>query len=405
MNPPVHAWACWRVYKMTAQKGSRDRDFLAKAFQKLLINFTWWVNQKDVEGNNLFSGGFLGLDNIGIFNRSDTSKGILQQADGTAWMAFYCGTMLSMALELAKEDSVYEDLASKFFEHFISITDAIHTAGGKGLWNEEDGFYYDHLLVKDHAIPVRLRSLVGLLPLIAVEVVPDGVIESLPEFKKRMQWFLSNRKELSNYISYMEHTDDARKGHRLLAIPSKERLRKLVDHIIDASEFLSPYGVRSLSKFYDEQPFTMTVSGKTYTVRYTPGESDTAMFGGNSNWRGPIWFPVNFLIIEALQRYHYYYRDSFKVEFPKGSGNYVTLKQVAYNLCERLVALFRETEGGKRPYHGGVDLFSKDDNWQAYHFFYEYFHAETGRGIGASHQTGWTALVNLCIEKLNKMDV
>lgn len=403
VNPPVHAWACWRVYKMTAERGARDTRFLARVFQKLLINFTWWVNQKDLHGNNLFSGGFLGLDNIGIFNRSDTSKGTLQQADGTGWMAFYCGTMLSMALELAKADPVYEDLASKFFEHFIAITDAMNSAGGTGLWNEEDGFYYDHLLTDNDNIPVRLRSLVGLLPLIAVEVVPQGIIEALPQFKKRLNWFLKNRKDLANYISYMEHADKSRKGHRLLAIPSTERLRKVLSYLLDEKEFLSPFGIRSLSKIYDENPFRMTIKDKDYEVAYTPAESNTLMFGGNSNWRGPIWFPVNFLIIESLQRYHYYYRDSFKVEFPTGSGNFITLKQVALQLCYRLVALFKANEAGVRPYHGDTDLFSRDEHWKDHHLFFEYFHADTGRGVGASHQTGWTSLVALCIEKINKL--
>lgn len=405
VNPPVHAWAAWRVYKMTAKKGARDTRFLARIFQKLLINFTWWVNQKDVHGNNLFSGGFLGLDNIGIFNRSDTSKGTLQQADGTAWMAFYCGTMLSMALELAKFEPVYEDLASKFFEHFIAITDAMNSAGGTGLWNEEDGFYYDHLLTKNDHIPVRLKSLVGLLPLIAVEIIPEGIIECLPQFSKRLNWFLQNRKDLANYISYMEHADKSRKGQRLLAIPSTERLRKVLSCLLDEEEFLSPFGIRSLSKIYDDNPFSMGLDGKVYEVKYTPGESNTLMYGGNSNWRGPVWFPVNYLIIEALQRYHYYYRDSFKVEFPTGSGNFVTLKEVAFNLCERLTSIFRANSEGVRPYHGDNKLFSKDEHWKDYHLFYEYFHADSGRGVGASHQTGWTALVALCIEKINKLKV
>jgi hypothetical protein len=403
VNPPVHAWSCWRVYKMTAEKGKRDRLFLARAFQKLLINFTWWVNQKDIDGKNLFSGGFLGLDNIGIFNRSDTTKGLLQQADGTAWMAFYCGTMLSMALELAMDDPAYEDLASKFFEHFIAITDAINSMGGSGLWSKDDNFYYDHLLLGDGSIPVRLRSLVGLLPMIAVEVIKDGVIEKLPKFRKRMLWFLENRGDLSNYISYMSHTDSSRKGHRLLAIPSEDRLRSILRYMLDEKEFLSPYGIRSLSKIYAEKPYQMTVAEQHYEVHYTPGESDTAMFGGNSNWRGPIWFPVNFLLIEALQRYHYFYGDRFKVECPVGSGIYLNLKEVAKELTGRLINLFSADAQGVRPYHGTEKLFSRDANWKDHHLFYEYFHGETGRGLGASHQTGWTALVVLCMEKFGKI--
>ncbi len=405
VNPPVHAWAAWRVYKITGPKGQRDRLFLERVFQKLLINFTWWVNRKDPEGKNLFAGGFLGLDNIGVFDRSSTlpTGGHLAQADGTAWMAFYCATMLSMALELASEDPAYEDVASKFFEHFVAITDAMNTLGGTGLWNEEDGFYYDQLHVDGFHFPLRVRSMVGLVPLFAVEILEEEVIQNLPGFKKRMQWFLENRKDLARHISYMECDIEGGHGHRLLAIPTRERLERVLRFLLDEREFLSPYGIRALSRVHAEQPYSFTVAGEEYRVAYDPGESTTGLFGGNSNWRGPVWFPVNYLLVEALERYHHYYGSAFKVECPTGSGRSMTLSEVSREIARRLAATFLPDANGRRPCHGGERRFAEDPHWKNLLLFHEYFHGDTGRGVGASHQTGWTALVVRCLEDLARV--
>ena len=405
VNPPVHAWSAWRVYKMTGPRGQRDRLFLERVFQKLLLNFTWWVNRKDFHGDHVFAGGFLGLDNIGVFDRSQPlpTGGHLEQADGTAWMAFYCVTMLSMALELAGEDGAYEDVASKFFEHFIAIADAINALGGTGLWDEKDGFYYDHLHVDDRTVPLRVRSMVGLLPLIAVEILESSVIDSLPGFKKRMSWFLENRKDLAQVISCMKTLEsDERHRHRLLAIPTRERLVRTLRYLLDEREFLSPYGVRALSRVHREQPYVFKVDGAEYRVEYVPGESNTWLFGGNSNWRGPIWFPVNYLLIEALERYHHFYGDSLRVECPTGSGRLLSLKEVSQEIAGRLVKIFLPDEHGRRPCHGGVPEFAHDPHWKDLVLFSEYFHGDTGRGIGASHQTGWTALVLRSMEDLAK---
>lgn len=401
VNPPVHAWACWRIYKMTGPRGKRDQVFLARAFNKLMLNFTWWVNRKDEEGNHLFSGGFLGLDNIGVFDRSKPlpTGGKLDQADGTAWMAFYCGTMLSMALELACSNSAYEDIAYKFFKHFIEIVDAMNTIDGTGLWNEEDGFYYDHLRVDGKTEPVKIRSLVGLIPLIAVEVLDREDIESLPDFSKRVAWFQKYRKDLSRHITYLDERDCH--ALRLLAIPSRERLEKVLSYLLDEEEFLSPYGIRSLSRYHEEHPFIFHANGEEYRVAYTPGESDTYLFGGNSNWRGPIWFPVNYLLIEALERYHYFYGDSLKVECPTGSGQWRTLGEVAREIEQRLARLFSTDEAGCRPYDDPESPLPESCSGQPHHLFYEYFHADTGRGLGASHQTGWTSLISRILEKKN----
>lgn len=407
VNPPVHAWACWRVYKMAAKRGDRDREFLASAFQKLLLNFTWWVNRKDMSGKHLFGGGFLGLDNIGVFDRSQPlpTGGHLEQADGTAWMAFYCATMLSMAIELAREDVAYEDMASKFFEHFIAIADAMNTLGGDGLWDEADGFYYDQLFFpearggKGESSPLRVRSLVGLLPLIAVEILEEDVIEKLPGFSKRLRWFLKYREDLASNISYCNMTNIAGHEHLLLAIPSRERLESVLKYMLNESEFLSPFGIRSLSRMHKADPFVMHVNGSKHSVSYVPGESDTELFGGNSNWRGPIWFPVNYLLIESLERYHHFYGDHLKVEFPTGSGRQMTLGEVARELSKRLTLLF-ESNGKERPCHCGNDLFAGDPHFRDLLLFHEYFHGDTGRGLGASHQTGWTGLITRCYEKL-----
>jgi len=405
VNPPVHAWAVWRVYKMTGPRGQRDRVFLSRCFQKLLINFTWWVNRKDEEGKNLFSGGFLGLDNIGVFDRSRPlpTGGHLEQADGTAWMAFYCSTMLSMALELARENPAYEDLASKFFEHFVAIADAMNNLGGSGLWDDADGFYYDQLHLHGQSIPLRVRSMVGLIPLFAAEILEDEVIDRLPGFKKRLRWFLENRKDLAQHIAYMqEDGGGAGHGHRLLAIPSKERLVRVLRYLLDEQEFLSPHGIRALSRFHRDAPYVFHAEGQEHRVDYVPAESSTGLFGGNSNWRGPIWFPVNFLLVEALERYHHFYGDALQVECPTGSGRMLNLGQVADEINARLARIFLRDASGRRPCHGDAERFATDPHWRDLVLFHEYFHGDTGRGVGASHQTGWTALAVRCVEELGK---
>jgi hypothetical protein len=409
VNPPVHAWAVWRVYKMTGARGHRDRLFLERAFQKLLLNFTWWVNRKDLEGHHLFSGGFLGLDNIGVFDRSAPlpTGGHLEQADGTAWMAFYCTTMLSIALELASEDPAYEDVASKFFEHFVAITDAMNSLGGSGLWDEQDGFYYDQLHADGRLLPLRVRSMVGIIPLFACEILDEEILGKLPGFRKRMQWFLDNRADLAQYISYMCRMDGKRDleqdhGLRLLAIPSQDRLQRVLQRLLDENEFLSPYGLRSISKIHKKDPYVFRADGREYRVEYAPGESQTGLFGGNSNWRGPIWFPLNYLLVEALERYHHFYGDAFKVECPTGSGRFLTLQEVARELSARLARIFLPDREGHRPVHGGDPRYAVDPHWRDLVLFYEYFHGDTGRGVGASHQTGWTALVTRMVEDLGR---
>jgi glycogen debranching enzyme len=392
-NPPVHAWACWRVYKMTGPSGGRDVAFLEKAFHKLLINFTWWVNRKDPDGNNLFAGGFLGLDNIGAFDRGKTSEhgGRLVQADGTAWMAFYCTTMLAMALELAQTNPVYEDVASKFFEHFVAIADAMNHLGGAGLWDPEDGFYYDGLQTETGCDPLRVRSTVGLVPLLAVEPINRADLEHLPGFQRRLDWFLKHRADLADQISYMTRSEET--CHLLLAVPSPERLQSVLRYLFDEGEFLSPHGIRSLSKYHLEHPYHFVNGSGRHTVRYTPGESMTALFGGNSNWRGPVWFPINFLIIEALERYHHFFGEEFLVEYPTGSGTRRTLQSAADDLSQRLIRLFMPDSESRRPCHGGNEMYAADPHFRGLPLFHEYFHGDTGRGCGASHQTGWTALV------------
>ena len=406
VNPPVHAWACWRVYKMTGARGERDRLFLSRCFQKLIINFTWWVNRKDIEGKNLFSGGFLGLDNIGVFDRSKPLPmgGHLGQADGTAWMAFYCATMLSISLELARDNPATEDMASKFFEHFVAITDAINTLGGAGLWDEEDGFYYDQLRVDGNVYPLKVRSLVGVIPLLAVEVLDDALIQKLPGFKKRMDWFLQHRPDLAALSSYYCAADanGGRPGRRLLAIPSRERLLRVLRYLLDENEFLSPFGIRSVSRVHRDRPYIFRMNGQEYRVDYEPGESTTGLFGGNSNWRGPIWFPLNYLLIEALERYYHFFRNTLLVEFPTGSGRTLNLKQVADELSSRLCKIFLPGPDGQRPCFGHDSPYGRDPDWQNLVLFHEYFHGETGQGLGASHQTGWTSLVIRLLENLAK---
>jgi hypothetical protein len=397
VNPPVHAWSAWRVYLDSGDRGERDRAFLSRVFQKLLLNFTWWVNRKDSEGRNLFGGGFLGLDNIGVFDRSQPlpTGGSLQQADGTAWMAFYCGTMLAMALELAREDPAGEDMATKFFEHFIAIADAMNRLGGSGLWCDQDGFYYDQLLTQDGVTPLRVRSLVGLVPLLACEILEQDTLERLPDFSRRMRWFLDNRPDLAASIVQR----DASGAHWLLAIPSRERLERVLRVMLDEREFLSPHGIRSVSRAHAEHPYVLRAGGGEYRVDYVPGESTTGIFGGNSNWRGPVWFPLNYLLVEALQRYGHFYGDTLRVECPTGSGTMLMLGEVALELERRLASAFLADGEGARPQHGGDPRFSRDPHWRDLVRFYEYFHGDSGRGLGASFQ-GWTTLVARCLEDL-----
>jgi hypothetical protein len=401
VNPPVHAWAAWRVYKMTGPKDKRDRLFLERVFQKLLLNFTWWVNRKDVHGHHIFAGGFLGLDNIGVFDRSQPmpNGGRLEQADGTAWMAFYCSTMLAMALELAAGDPAYEDVASKFFEHFIAITDAINSLGGTGLWDEEDGFYYDRFHVGDQQIPVRLRSMVGLIPLFAVEVLDQEVIDRLPGFSKRLAWFLEHRQDLARHIACMSTQGGQEQG---LPSPGDPRLASGWSACC-ATCWTRPSssrrtGIRSMSRAYADEPYVLRMDGNEYRVGYVPGESNTHLFGSNSNWRGPIWFPVNYLLVEALERYGHFYGDNLKVECPTGSGKWMNLGEVATELETRLSRIFLPGEDGCSPWHGPEARFARDPHWRDHLLFHEYFHGDTGHGIGASHQTGWTALVIRCLE-------
>lgn len=392
VNPPVHAWACWQVYQ---RSGRSDHTFLARVFQKLTLNFTWWVNRKDKTGRHLFSGGFLGLDNIGVFDRSKKLPvdGHLEQADGTAWMAFFCAELLAMGLELAAHDAAYEDMASKFFEHYLAITTAINTLDGTGLWDEEDGFYYDHLHLTGNMIPLKVRSMVGLIPLFAVELLSREALDRLPDFSRRVQWVSRHRPEQTAHLELPGTEGPIDPDHYLLTIPSRERLERLLRYVFDENEFLSPYGVRSLSKIHEEHPFVFGEGAEAHTVAYIPAEADSGMFGGNSNWRGPVWFPVNFLLIESLRRYGQYYGDDLKVELPTGSGNWVNLTEAADDLSARLVKIFVPDEKGRRACHGDDPRYAENPDWHNLILYYEYFHGDNGRGCGASHQTGWTALV------------
>jgi hypothetical protein len=396
VNPPVHAWAAWRVYKIAGRiQGKEDRKFLVRMFHKLLLNFTWWVNRKDPEGKNVFEGGFLGLDNIGVFDRSQPlgPGNFIEQSDGTSWMAMYCLNMLAMAMELAHEDNAYEDIASKFFEHFVYISEAMNDIGGEGvgLWDEQDGFYYDVLHLGQAApLPMKVRSMVGLIPLFAVETFEPEVLQRLPSFRKRMQWFLDHNPEVGKHVDMSQRTDQ---GNRLLlTIANRKKLERIYRYVFDENEFLSPHGIRALSKFHLQHPFVLNVDGHSNSVDYEPAESTSDLFGGNSNWRGPVWFPLNVLLIEALQRVHYYYGEDFKVEFPTNSGRQMTLWDSAGEISRRLSHIFLRRDG-RRPVFGDSPLFQQDPNWRDFILFYEYFHGDTGAGLGASHQTGWTALV------------
>ncbi len=396
VNPPVHAWAAWRVYKIDKKRrGAGDRDFLARVFQKLILNFTWWVNRKDSEGRNIFQGGFLGLDNIGIFDRSKPlpTGGFIEQADGTGWMAMYCLNLLAIAMELANEDHVYEDVASKFWEHFLYIAHAINHLGadGEGMWDEEDGFYYDVLHISDRVhTPMKVRSMVGLIPLFAVETLEPAVVEKLGGFKRRMDWFLANRPDLTGNVASMDQPGVGQR--RLMSMVNPDQLRRVLKVMLDENEFLSPHGIRALSRYHKEHPYVMRVNGSEYAVNYEPAESTTGLFGGNSNWRGPIWFPANFLMVESLQKFHHYLGNDFRVEFPTGSGKELTLWEVSVELSRRMTRLFLKGEDGRRPVNGGARIYDRPA-WDGLILFYEYFHGDNGAGLGASHQTGWTGLV------------
>jgi hypothetical protein len=401
VNPPVHAWAALRIYQIEQKEHGRgDITFLERIFTKLLLNFTWWVNRKDAQGNNVFQGGFLGLDNIGVFDRSKPlpGGGFLNQSDGTSWMGVYSLNMLAIAIELAMHNPIYEDIATKFFEHFLYIADAMNRLGGSGLWNQEDGFYYDMLMHDGGTpIPMRIHSLVGLLPLLAVEIIEPHELDALPEFKKRLEWFVRHRPDLAGNVALM---DEAGIGQRrLLSIVSRQRLVRILQKMLDEAEFLSPYGIRALSRYHAEHPFVLRLDGHEYCVDYEPAESTSGLFGGNSNWRGPVWFPMNFLLIEALQRFHYYYGNTLKVEAPTGSGKMCDLWEVAGMISSRLIDIFLPGRDGRRPVFGNVESFNRDPFWRDNLLFYEYFNGDNGAGIGASHQTGWTALVAKLIEQ------
>ncbi len=403
VNPPVHAWAAWRVYKIEKKRlGAGDTTFLKRVFQKLLLNFTWWVNRKDAHGMNIFQGGFLGLDNIGVFDRSAPlpTGGHIAQSDGTSWMAMYALNLLAIALELAKEDPSYEDVASKFWEHFLYIARAMNNRGDEEirLWDEEDGFFYDVLhLPEGEPFPMKVRSMVGLIPLYAVETLEPETLDQLPGFKRRMEWFIINRPDLIGNVACMR--TPGRGERRLLSIVNRDQLRRVLQVMLDENEFLSPYGVRAVSRHHRDNPYVLTVDGLQHRVDYEPVESSAGLFGGNSNWRGPVWFPVNFLIIESLQKFHHYLGDDFKVECPTGSGRFMNLWQVADELSHRLSSIFLRGEDGRRPVHGGAEKFQNDPHWRDLALFYEYFHGDNGAGIGASHQTGWTGLVAKLIQQ------
>ena len=403
VNPPVHAWAAWRVYKIERRvRGTADRAFLEKVFHKLLLNFTWWVNRKDPEGMNIFQGGFLGLDNIGVFDRSAPlpTGGHLEQSDGTSWMGMYCLNMLAIALELAKEDPAYEDVASKFFEHFVHIAGAMNDIGmhGHALWDDEDGFYYDALHLpngEEHFL--KIRSMVGLIPLFAVETLEPEIIERLPGFRRRMQWFIDNTPHVPEHI---EMTQRSAKGvRRLLSLVNRKQLKRVLGRMLDETEFFSPYGIRALSRYHLDHPYEVHVNGQVNRVGYEPAESTSGIFGGNSNWRGPIWFPLNYLLVESLQKFHHYYGEDFKVECPTRSGKEADLWEVAADISRRLVHIFVRGKDGRRPVAGGIEIFQNDPHWKDFVLFHEYFHGDNGAGLGANHQTGWTGLVAKLLEQ------
>ncbi len=406
VNPPVHAWATYQVYLIDKAKngGAGDMQFLERVFHKLLLNFTWWVNRKDPEGMNVFQGGFLGLDNIGVFDRSSMlpTGGHIEQSDGTSWMAMYSLDLLAIALELAASDATYQDVASKFWEHFIYIARAMNHLGEDGLylWDEEDGFFYDVLHLPDGLrVPLRVRSMVGLIPLFAVQIMEPELLDSMPGFKMRLEWFIENRKDLTEHMACMETAGHKRR--RLFSITDRDQLTRILAVMLSENEFLSPHGIRALSRHHREHPYMLDVAGVNHQVDYEPAESTTGLFGGNSNWRGPIWFPVNFLLIQALRRFHEYYHESFRVECPTGSGRLMNLDEVADEISRRLVSTFQRDLQGRRPVFGVNEKFQIDPHWRDYVPFYEYFHGDSGAGVAASHQTGWTALVTKMIGELS----
>jgi hypothetical protein len=397
VNPPVHAWATWRVYQIDRKRNGRgDLEFLERVFHKLMLNFTWWVNRKDAEGRNVFQGGFLGLDNIGVFDRSATlpTGGHIDQSDGTSWMAMYALNLMRIALELAQHNHVYEDIATKFFEHFLHIAEAMASRchDGSGLWDDTDKFFYDvlHLPAGQH-VPLKVRSMVGLIPLFAVETLEPELLAAVPEFAQRLEWFLNYRPDLAALVSHWN--EKGRGQRRLLSLLRGHRMKRLLRRMLDETEFLSAYGVRALSRVHAEQPYTFRVDGMDLAVRYQPAESDSGLFGGNSNWRGPIWFPVNYLLIESLQKFHHYYGEEFRIECPTGSGVYLSIEEVAAELSRRLTRIFLKDAQGVRPVFAHHPRLQSDPHFRDYVLFYEYFHGDSGRGVGASHQTGWTGLV------------
>ena len=398
VNPPVHAWAVWEVYKAErdANNGDGDREFLERALHKLIVNFTWWVNRKDADDNNIFQGGFLGLDNIGVFDRSAPlpTGGHINQADGTSWMAMYCLNLMRIALELAQYNRVYEDIATKFFEHFLYIAEAMNNIGdqGVGLWDEDDEFFYDVLRFPNgQLMPLKVRSMVGLIPLYAVEILEPELLEKLPDFKRRLEWFLNYRPDLASLVSHW--TEPGRGNRRLLSLLRGHRMKRLLRRMLDESEFLSDYGVRSLSRVHLDDPYVFSCMHNPLSVQYQPAESESGLFGGNSNWRGPIWFPVNYMVVTSLRRFAEFYGDDFKVEYPTGSGHFLTIDAIADELALRLTQLFRKDENGRRPVFGNDEKSQNDPHFRDYILFHEYFHGDNGRGVGASHQTGWTGLV------------
>jgi Glycosyl hydrolase family 63 C-terminal domain len=402
VNPPVHAWAAWRVYKIEKKRrGVGDRAFLERVFHKLMLNFTWWVNRKDAAGRNVFQGGFLGLDNIGVFDRSAPLPigGFLEQADATGWMAMYSLNLLAIAMELASEDPCYEDVASKFWEHFLYIAKAINNIGSDGgMWCEEDGFFYDVLrMPTGEHVPLKIRSMVGLIPLFAVESLEPWIVDKLGGFKRRMEWFIEHRKDLAGNVPCMNIPGEGQR--RLLSIVNGEQLRSVLRTLLDEREFLSPYGIRALSRVHKDRPFVLPVDGTEYRVDYEPAEASSGLFGGNSNWRGPVWFPVNYLIIESLQKFNHYFGPDYKVECPTGSGNFMCLWDVAAELSRRLTRTFLRDSDGKRPVHGGDTRYQTDAHWKDLVLFYEYFHGDNGAGLGANHQTGWTGLVSKLLQQ------
>ncbi len=403
VNPPVHAWGVWYVYETDKKKtGKPDWDFLERAFQKLLMNFTWWVNQKDANGTDIFEGGFLGLDNIGVFDRNHMPPGIkkLQQADATSWMAMYAINMLRMSLELAEHNQAYEESAAKFFRHFLNIGWAMHHIGQKdiSLWDDQDAFYYDAIQFENGTSQrLRIRSLVGIIPLLAVEIMHKDIFEKLRQFNTRLQVIKLTRPDLTRIISDIEKRNT--EGNYLFAIMIGDRLEHLLKRLLDEAEFLSDYGIRSLSKIHQDKPYIFGYQGEDYSIRYEPGESSSSMFGGNSNWRGPIWMPLNYLIIQSLRKYYEYYGDAYTYEFPAGSGNKLNLKQIANELTKRLLKIFERDEAGAFQYHDKNEPKWSTRHFKDHHLFYEFFHGDTGQGLGASHQTGWTALIaNLLLE-------